>query len=243
MSRDPEKQREYMRRWRKANPEKRREQQRRYYQASREKQLEYRRRYGEANGRNIRLRRNHGLYPEDWEALLAAQDGCCYLCGDPLPDDPAKVAIDHDHRCCGPETSCRACRLGLAHSQCNRLVGLAGDDPARLRRIADNRAAAMQRIGPFPEQPALFDLEDIMDDPDYTAAAVEAMCAALDAEHDFAEWVASILARVAARAGSTEALTAGRPGSWEAALVDQLVKGTVGYDDEYLPDPERTAAP
>ena len=50
-----------------------------------------------------------------------------------------------------------------------------------------------------------------------------------------------MLARVAARKGSSDALTAGRPGSWEASLVDQLVKGTVGYDDEYLPDPERTS--
>jgi hypothetical protein len=41
---------------------------------------------------------------------------------------------------------------------------------------------------------------------------------------------------VAVRKGSTDALTAGRPGSWEASLVDQLVKGTVGHDDEYLPD-------
>ena len=79
-------------------------------------------------------------------------------------------------------------------------------------------------------------------DPDYTAAAIEAMCAALDAEHDFAEWLASILVRVAARAGSTGALTAGRPGSWEASLVDQLTKGTCGWEDEYL-NPERTAAP
>ena len=188
------------------------------------------------------LRRIHGMFPEDWETMLAAQDGCCYLCGDPLPDDPAKIAIDHDHRCCGPRRSCPACRRGLTHRACNQLIGLAAEDPARLHRIADKLAEAQQRTGPFPEQPALFELEDMMDDPDYTAAAVEAMCAALDAEHDFAEWLASILVRVAARKGSSDALTAGRPGSWEAALVDQLVKGTVGYDDEYL-NPERTATP
>jgi hypothetical protein len=65
---------------------------------------------------------------------------------------------------------------------------------------------------------------------------VEALTRAVDKEHDFAGWLADVLARVAARKGSTEALTAGRPGSWEASLVDQLVKGTVGHDDEYLPD-------
>ncbi len=75
-----------------------------------------------------------------------------------------------------------------------------------------------------------------MPDPAYTRSAVKAIGRAVEAEHDFAGWLADVLARVAARAGSSDALTAGRPGSWEASLVDQLVKGTVGYDDEYLPD-------
>jgi hypothetical protein len=72
--------------------------------------------------------------------------------------------------------------------------------------------------------------------PAYTRAAVDALTRAVDKEHDFAGWLAGVLAQVAARKGSSEALTAGRPGSWEAALVDQLVKGTVGHDDEYLPE-------
>lgn len=75
--------------------------------------------------------------------------------------------------------------------------------------------------------------------PDYTRSAVEVLTAAVEAEHDFAGWLADILARVAAIKGTSDALTAGRPGSWEAALVDQLVKGTVGYDDEYLPEAAR----
>jgi hypothetical protein len=72
--------------------------------------------------------------------------------------------------------------------------------------------------------------------PAYTRAAVDALTRAVDNEHDFAGWLADVLARVAARKGSTDALTVGRPGSWEASLVDQLVKGTVGHDDEHLPD-------
>lgn len=70
-----------------------------------------------------------------------------------------------------------------------------------------------------------------------TRAAVDALTAAVSAEHDFPGWLAAVLAQVAARKGSSDALTAGRPGSWEASLVDQLVKGTVGYDDESLPEP------
>jgi hypothetical protein len=69
---------------------------------------------------------------------------------------------------------------------------------------------------------------------DYTKDARQAVLRAVRDEHDFGGWLASVLASVAAELGSTFALTAGRPGSWEADLVQQLVKGTVGWDDDYL---------
>jgi len=70
----------------------------------------------------------------------------------------------------------------------------------------------------------------------YTARAATAITRAARAEHDFAGWLVGVVA-AAGQLGSSDALTEGRPGSWEASLVDQLVKGTVGYDDEYLPGP------
>jgi hypothetical protein len=70
----------------------------------------------------------------------------------------------------------------------------------------------------------------------YTNRAATATLEAARTEQDFGGWLAGILARIAAELGSTEALTAGRPGSWEADLVQRLVKGTVGYDDELLKD-------
>jgi hypothetical protein len=73
----------------------------------------------------------------------------------------------------------------------------------------------------------------------YTDRAVLAVLAAARTEGDFAGWLAMTLARVAGQLGSSDALTAGRPGSWEADLVQQLVKKTVGYGDEYLPGPLR----
>lgn len=51
---------------------------------------------------------------------------------------------------------------------------------------------------------------------------------------DFAGFLAHVLATVAANVGDTWQLTAVRPGSWEAALVDQLVVGTVGDDPAVL---------
>ena len=74
---------------------------------------------------------------------------------------------------------------------------------------------------------------------DYTDRTVRAVLAAARTEHDFAGWLAHVLAAVAGQLGSSDALTYGRPGSWEADLVDRLVKGTVGYADEYLPGPLR----
>ncbi len=65
--------------------------------------------------------------------------------------------------------------------------------------------------------------------------ATEAVLAAHQAGLDIAEWVAGVLARAAATLGSTEALLANRPGSWEAGHVRRLLAGTVGEDDEYLP--------
>jgi fructose-1-phosphate kinase PfkB-like protein len=78
--------------------------------------------------------------------------------------------------------------------------------------------------------------EFIIGSDDYTQHACNAALAASRTEHDFAGWLASVLAGVAAELGSSDALTAGRPGSWEAKLVQQLVKGTVGWGDEYLAD-------
>jgi hypothetical protein len=71
---------------------------------------------------------------------------------------------------------------------------------------------------------------------DYTTDAHRAILRAVRVEHDFGGWLAGVLASAAADLGSTDALIAERPGSWEADLVQQLVKGTVGWDDDYLAD-------
>jgi hypothetical protein len=71
---------------------------------------------------------------------------------------------------------------------------------------------------------------------DYTKEAHAAILAAVHDQHDFGGWLAGVLASVASDLGSTDALIAGRPGSWEADVVRQLVKGIVGWDDDYLAD-------
>jgi hypothetical protein len=68
----------------------------------------------------------------------------------------------------------------------------------------------------------------------HTTAAVDAVLTAHAQGADVGEFIADVLARAAARLGSSEALLANRPGSWEAAAVAELLRGTVGHDDEEL---------
>ncbi|MGL4177520.1 MAG: hypothetical protein ACRCSN_15750 [Dermatophilaceae bacterium] len=69
-------------------------------------------------------------------------------------------------------------------------------------------------------------------------AAVAALTDAVRLGHpvhealDFADFLASALGAVAGNVGSTDRVTAGRPGSWESDLLDQLVTGTVGDDPD-----------
>lgn len=51
---------------------------------------------------------------------------------------------------------------------------------------------------------------------------------------DFAEIACHVLTAVAANIGSVDELLAGRSGSWEAALIRQVVEGTAGTDDRDL---------
>lgn len=71
---------------------------------------------------------------------------------------------------------------------------------------------------------------------DPTTAAIDAVLTVARAGGDVAEFVAIVLVTAAAELGSTEALLAGRSGSWEASHVRDLMAGTVGLDDEHLAD-------
>ena len=86
----------------------------------------------------LRAEKTYGITPEDYQALLAAQNGKCALCGRRIGVS-RRAAIDHDHGCadCGG-TGCRACVRGLVDVLCNKdVLGRFGDDPARFDAIAE----------------------------------------------------------------------------------------------------------
>jgi hypothetical protein len=74
------------------------------------------------------------------------------------------------------------------------------------------------------------------DPGDSTTRANAAILAAVREQHDFAGWLAAVLASVAACLGSSDGLIACRPGSWHVDLIRQLVKGAVRWRDEFLND-------
>ena len=122
---DPEPARESARRWRERNPGRR----------------------GRLRDTAAELKWMYGLTPERWREMFVAQGGCCYLCGEPLDTERKHgINIDHDHACCRSRRSCGSCVRGLACHGCNSGIGNFGDDPERLRRVADNLEMANRRL-------------------------------------------------------------------------------------------------
>jgi hypothetical protein len=70
--------------------------------------------------------------------------------------------------------------------------------------------------------------------PSYTPTAIDAVLEAVRSEPDAAAWLALVLCTAAARLGSSGALVAARPHSWEATAMLRLVRGTSGWEDEDL---------
>lgn len=68
----------------------------------------------------------------------------------------------------------------------------------------------------------------------FTSAADALEAAIRTGASDGGEVITRLLATVAANLGGLHMVTAGRPGSWEADAVDQLLASTVGADGEYL---------
>lgn len=81
--------------------------------------------------------RQYGISIDQYEALLAAQDGLCAICGG-VNANGNQLSVDHDHACCpGKSNSCGRCIRALLCSRCNFILGNADDDADLLRAAAD----------------------------------------------------------------------------------------------------------
>lgn len=121
-----------MRRWREDHPE----QALAAYQRSNAKRLadpEHRRRKREAQ-----IFRTYGITANELAEMVEQQNGRCAIChklptgranGGAYPDRLPSLHVDHNH-----ETGARR---GLLCSNCNTMLGLAGDDPRVLRAAVE----------------------------------------------------------------------------------------------------------
>lgn len=115
-------------RWRKENPEAFRAQRRAHYAANKEYFREAARKAKEADPEGYlriqlrsRLKVDYGMTLEEYDGLLARQDGLCAICREPM----ARPEVDHDHG----DGHVR----GILCGPCNRGLGYFRDDPKRLR--------------------------------------------------------------------------------------------------------------
>lgn len=74
---------------------------------------------------------NHGIRTDQYEELHRAQGGGCAVCGVQKPSEWKRGNLELDH--CHATGEVR----GLLCGDCNSSAGRVGDDPARLRALAD----------------------------------------------------------------------------------------------------------
>jgi hypothetical protein len=104
-------------------------------------EMEKARRRREA-ARKHHLRSRHNMTPEEYEELLASQNGLCYICRRAKGITRA-LTVDHDHGiardCCDhhEDWSCPDCWRGLLCSTCNKMLGHARDSAAFFERAIE----------------------------------------------------------------------------------------------------------
>jgi hypothetical protein len=107
---DPQANRDRVKRWREENPEKYRARMREYAASPAKKQAD----------RKSYLMRTYGMTLEDYERMLADQNGVCAICKEPRPEERT-LHVDHDH-----ETD--EIR-GLLCFRCNNAIGDLRESP------------------------------------------------------------------------------------------------------------------
>ncbi len=83
--------------------------------------------YDSAQQRAWTLWKKYKITIEQYEEMLASQDGHCAIC----PNGPGAMgvlAVDHDHSCCPGRYTCGKCIRGLLCWPCNSFLGRVGDD-------------------------------------------------------------------------------------------------------------------
>jgi len=92
------------------------------------------------------MKAKFGLTNEQYVRLYN-KDTRCWICGAEksiVAGKPSRLVIDHDHEKTGPESI-----RGVLCHYCNMAIGLAEDNPAMLRRMADYLELYLAEGGPL----------------------------------------------------------------------------------------------
>jgi hypothetical protein len=90
--------------------------------------------------RDYNLTRNYGITLPEYEAMLEAQGGVCYICGGAPKEGRRRLHVDHLHSKGEKQRNPREKRgrvRGLLCWGCNAAIGKFRDDVTKLRRAAD----------------------------------------------------------------------------------------------------------
>lgn len=101
-------------------------------------------------------KRKFGISREQYDAILAAQNGVCWLCKQ-LPDfGRESLSVDHDHKCCPDKNkTCGRCIRGLICGACNLALGLFNHDPDRLQAAKEYLVLGVPHVQTLLENEAL----------------------------------------------------------------------------------------
>jgi hypothetical protein len=84
-----------------------------------------------------RKRLRYNCTEDQYQKRLKEQGGGCAICGYVPKLEARKLAIDHDHKCCGKGKSCGRCIRGLLCMRCNRGLSYYKDNPVFLQNAAN----------------------------------------------------------------------------------------------------------
>ncbi len=134
MSRTTEQSREYARKWRAKNPEKYKAYNRKYRQANAEHYKSLIAAWWAANPgkeKEYHLKKTYGISVAEKSAILAAQGGCCGICGKDDPGTKLGWQVDADH-------SVKPAKVrGILCKNCNTALGNFSHDPDLLLKAGD----------------------------------------------------------------------------------------------------------
>lgn len=78
-----------------------------------------------ATQRERKLRYRYKMTVEQYDKLLASQNGVCAVCKKP---SNFTLHVDHDHKCCPSVMCCGKCVRGLLCKGCNRAISYIEND-------------------------------------------------------------------------------------------------------------------